>query len=813
MKFSNNFVLEHRRVKSFDNNLISSQQHSLATSITVNSSSLSPSPPSSSTLCSTKIVTNGNSKEQYQNKTNIPTTTVNNNNNLINNNNNNKHSIKNEKQLDCSIPFTIMKDDDIKLTNILDQNDFLNQPQQHQQHQHINNNNFILKCPINNNNNLNQIDAVNIKNIFHDQKASQSPEPSSLNTFTPTSSFCTSSSSTPINHNIENTNNYSKGFILTPPPPSSSPLHTQITTSTSDDDHHHQKTTTTTTTTSTTSTPPSPLKSQQKNLNHQNLKSESPKQSPLIHFSSCINLKSFVSDCEPISNRGQSTNNNLTDSDNVFLKCNSLKRNLQISNTYNNSDSEITQSQPLEHSLDNFIPISKKSVHTNTSQIYNKTNINNINIQESMIDQSNNIKLSNNNNNKNNHLNNSNNNIILNSNNYSRNTNNITMYSITNDNNNSCNNQHIQGENIVHINNSKNSEINNNNNNSSNNNSNTIEKKKAMILVAEDDPLNRMIALNYLGRLGHTVTLAENGLQAYNLVKEKQFDLILMDVQMPIMDGLQSTSKIREYQESLGKDNNPRTPIIGLTTISRDECLSAGMDEHLCKPAKFQQLDRMISSFLNKSVYHSCPSSPSNHLFSTSTPDLLQYTNKPNRDKLISTIQEQVQILPDKASEAVLSPSTTTTTTTTNHSYQKISTPRILDKFSLIKIDDNSNDCKNSDHNNDNSNNSNNSNNNDIIINNSNNNNKTDKEDDNNDNNQSISHMRVNSDKLATPKVTNAFFSKLSLTESFNSLDVNINSSNNNYTNDDENDKQEIFVIKVSRSNSEPSFYSKKEYY
>eukprot|EP01132_Coremiostelium_polycephalum_P010778 gene10778-13199_t len=155
---------------------------------------------------------------------------------------------------------------------------------------------------------------------------------------------------------------------------------------------------------------------------------------------------------------------------------------------------------------------------------------------------------------------------------------------------------------------------------------------KANILVAEDDPLNRMIAVNYLGRLGHFVTLAEDGLQALNAVKSRTFDLILMDVQMPTMTGFEATSKIREYESTTGK----RTPIIALTTGNREECLKAGMDEHLTKPAKFQQLNRMINSFLQKNQNGKGTIYSSNREFlSTSSPDLLNlstYNSKNNNN-------------------------------------------------------------------------------------------------------------------------------------------------------------------------------------
>ncbi|KAN0007317.1 hypothetical protein ACTFIU_000516 [Dictyostelium citrinum] len=119
--------------------------------------------------------------------------------------------------------------------------------------------------------------------------------------------------------------------------------------------------------------------------------------------------------------------------------------------------------------------------------------------------------------------------------------------------------------------------------------------KCANILVVEDDPLNRIIASKFLKKLGHKITLAENGLQAVKAVENNQYDIILMDVNMPIMGGKEATKIIREMQQSF----KIKTPIIGLTTVERQECIEAGMDDHLFKPCKFQQLDSKIEQYLN----------------------------------------------------------------------------------------------------------------------------------------------------------------------------------------------------------------------
>jgi len=109
------------------------------------------------------------------------------------------------------------------------------------------------------------------------------------------------------------------------------------------------------------------------------------------------------------------------------------------------------------------------------------------------------------------------------------------------------------------------------------------------ILLAEDNQINQKVAARMLERLGHSVTFAGNGKEALACMKAQTFELILMDVQMPEMDGLEATRAIREWEA--GKSH---IPIIALTAHAmdshRDECLTAGMDSYLAKPIRFDQL-------------------------------------------------------------------------------------------------------------------------------------------------------------------------------------------------------------------------------
>ncbi len=103
------------------------------------------------------------------------------------------------------------------------------------------------------------------------------------------------------------------------------------------------------------------------------------------------------------------------------------------------------------------------------------------------------------------------------------------------------------------------------------------------ILLVEDNLLNQMVALGMLRLLGHSADVAENGVQALRALSEAPYDIVLMDIQMPELDGLEATRRIRvEFPEE-------RQPyIIALTANAmvgdRQRCLEAGMDDYIAKP-------------------------------------------------------------------------------------------------------------------------------------------------------------------------------------------------------------------------------------
>ena len=111
------------------------------------------------------------------------------------------------------------------------------------------------------------------------------------------------------------------------------------------------------------------------------------------------------------------------------------------------------------------------------------------------------------------------------------------------------------------------------------------------ILLVEDHPVNQKLAISLLEKWGHRVTLANHGQEALDILARRDVDLILMDMQMPVMGGVEATEKIREYEL---RDGRGRTPIIAMTAAAmqsdKDACLAAGMDDYLAKPIRSKDL-------------------------------------------------------------------------------------------------------------------------------------------------------------------------------------------------------------------------------
>lgn len=129
------------------------------------------------------------------------------------------------------------------------------------------------------------------------------------------------------------------------------------------------------------------------------------------------------------------------------------------------------------------------------------------------------------------------------------------------------------------------------------------------ILLAEDNPVNRMVAANILENLGLEVVVAENGEEALQKLENESIDLVLMDCQMPKMDGFEATRAIRGHESANGR----RVPIVALTANAlegdREKCLESGMDEYMSKPFTSEEIQEVLSLFLDSSS----GSAPSTH--------------------------------------------------------------------------------------------------------------------------------------------------------------------------------------------------------
>src|SRR6202034_2781480 len=120
------------------------------------------------------------------------------------------------------------------------------------------------------------------------------------------------------------------------------------------------------------------------------------------------------------------------------------------------------------------------------------------------------------------------------------------------------------------------------------------------ILLAEDNRVNQAVATRLLTKLGCTLVIANNGHEALDLLKRHPFDLVLMDVQMPEMDGLSATKQIREYEKS----THEHIPIIAMTAhVMKDDrtrCLVAGMDGYVTKPISSEEVEAAILAALDE---------------------------------------------------------------------------------------------------------------------------------------------------------------------------------------------------------------------
>ena len=126
------------------------------------------------------------------------------------------------------------------------------------------------------------------------------------------------------------------------------------------------------------------------------------------------------------------------------------------------------------------------------------------------------------------------------------------------------------------------------------------------IILAEDNPVNQKVALKIISDAGFNIEAVENGLEALKAVQLKEYDLILMDIQMPEMDGFTATQKIRELP-----GNVSRTPIIAMTAHAllgdREKCIEAGMNDYVSKPIKPKGLINLLDTWLKVNMKEELP--------------------------------------------------------------------------------------------------------------------------------------------------------------------------------------------------------------
>jgi two-component system, sensor histidine kinase and response regulator len=122
------------------------------------------------------------------------------------------------------------------------------------------------------------------------------------------------------------------------------------------------------------------------------------------------------------------------------------------------------------------------------------------------------------------------------------------------------------------------------------------------LLIAEDQPINQLLMRKLLEDTGCQLFMVQNGEEAISVWRKERIDLILMDVQMPVMDGMAATARIRQLEQ----EGRLRTPIIALTAHAmpgdQDRCLSAGMDGYVTKPISIQALNDCVRQVLSKPV-------------------------------------------------------------------------------------------------------------------------------------------------------------------------------------------------------------------
>jgi len=125
-----------------------------------------------------------------------------------------------------------------------------------------------------------------------------------------------------------------------------------------------------------------------------------------------------------------------------------------------------------------------------------------------------------------------------------------------------------------------------------------VERRGVRVLLAEDNAVNRRVALGMLQKLGFSADAVSDGEQVLSALSERAYDLVLMDCQMPVMDGYEAARRIRKLEKPGGK----RIPVVAMTAYAmsgdRERCIEAGMDDYLAKPISIEALSAALASWL-----------------------------------------------------------------------------------------------------------------------------------------------------------------------------------------------------------------------
>jgi len=164
--------------------------------------------------------------------------------------------------------------------------------------------------------------------------------------------------------------------------------------------------------------------------------------------------------------------------------------------------------------------------------------------------------------------------------------------------------------------------------------------KNINALVVEDNTINQKLIKNILNNFGITVTVASDGLEGFNLRKKREYDIIFMDIQMPIMSGVEATEKILEYEKDT---KNIHVPIIALTanviTGDREKYLSAGMDRYLKKPIDVEELTAILEEYFPiNDIRDSIPLDNQNRLHNHEQSKIILYKETALTAKIYSAV-------------------------------------------------------------------------------------------------------------------------------------------------------------------------------